>query len=93
MRNWLFCKTRNFAKRLVCFAKLQNSFRIEFRETKSETSFAGNPIGSFYFVAIFHNFLKVYFYSDTEIIVAGDDAGNKRLEKIDIESGKTSEGD
>jgi hypothetical protein len=27
----------------VSFAKQRNSFRIEFRETKSETSFAGNP--------------------------------------------------
>jgi hypothetical protein len=43
MRNWLFRETRNFAKRPVSFAKQQNSFRIEFRETRSETSFAGNP--------------------------------------------------
>jgi hypothetical protein len=43
MRNWLFGETRNFAKQPVSFAKQQNSFRIEFRETKSETSFAGNP--------------------------------------------------
>jgi hypothetical protein len=39
MQNWLFCETRNFVKRLVSFAKQQNSFHIEFRET----SFAGNP--------------------------------------------------
>jgi hypothetical protein len=44
MQNWLFRETRNFAKQPVSFPKQQNSFRIEFRETKSETSFAGNPI-------------------------------------------------
>jgi hypothetical protein len=38
MRNWLFHKTQNFAKQLVSFAKQRNSFRIEFLETKSETS-------------------------------------------------------
>jgi hypothetical protein len=43
MRTWLFRETKNFAKRPVSFAKQRNSFRIEFRETKSETSFAGNP--------------------------------------------------
>jgi hypothetical protein len=43
MRNWLFRETQNFAKQPVSFAKQRNSFRIEFRETKSETSFAGNP--------------------------------------------------
>jgi hypothetical protein len=43
MRNWLFRETRNFVKRRVSFAKQRNSFRIVFRETKSETSFAGNP--------------------------------------------------
>jgi hypothetical protein len=48
MQNWLFCKTRNFAKRLVSFAKQQNSFRIEFCETKSETSFAGNPTPEYF---------------------------------------------
>jgi hypothetical protein len=48
MRNWLFRETRNFAKRPVCFAKQRNSFRIDFRETKSETSFAGNPKSSLY---------------------------------------------
>jgi hypothetical protein len=44
MRNWLFRETRNFAKHPVSFAKQRNSFRIEFRETTSETSFAGNPM-------------------------------------------------
>jgi adenine specific DNA methylase Mod len=43
MRNWLFCETRNFAKQPVSSAKQRNSFRIEFRETKSKKSFAGNP--------------------------------------------------
>jgi hypothetical protein len=43
MRNLLFRETQNFAKRPVSFTKQQNSFRIEFRETKSETSFDGNP--------------------------------------------------
>jgi hypothetical protein len=43
MQNWLFRETRNFVKQPVSFAKQRNSFRIEFRETKSETSFAGNP--------------------------------------------------
>jgi hypothetical protein len=43
MQNWLFRETRNFAKQPVSFAKQRNSFRIEFHETKSETSFAGNP--------------------------------------------------
>jgi hypothetical protein len=43
MRNWLFRETRNFVKQPVSFAKQRNSFCIEFRETKSETSFAGNP--------------------------------------------------
>jgi hypothetical protein len=46
MRNWLFPETRNFAKQPVSLAKQRNSFRIEFRETKSETSFAGNPSGT-----------------------------------------------
>jgi hypothetical protein len=43
MRNWLFREARNFAKRPVSFAKLRNLFRIEFRKTRSKTSFAGNP--------------------------------------------------
>jgi hypothetical protein len=38
---------------------------------------------------------KLIFHSDTEIIVAGGDSksGNKRLEKIDISSGKIFEDD
>jgi hypothetical protein len=40
----LFRETRNFAKQPVSFAKQRNSFRIEFRETRSETSLAGNPM-------------------------------------------------
>jgi hypothetical protein len=44
MQNWLFCEARNFAKQPVSFAKQRNLFRIKFREIKSETSFAGNPI-------------------------------------------------
>jgi hypothetical protein len=47
MRNWLFRETRNFAKQPVSFAKQRNSFRIEFRKTKSETSFAGNPMSDY----------------------------------------------
>jgi hypothetical protein len=43
MQNWLFCETQNFVKRPVSFGKQQNLFRIEFCETKSETSYAGNP--------------------------------------------------
>jgi hypothetical protein len=43
MQNWLFCETQNFAKWPVSLAKQQNLFCIEFRETKSEMSFAGNP--------------------------------------------------
>jgi hypothetical protein len=47
MQNWLFRETQNFAKQPVSFAKQRNSFRIKFRETKSETSFAGNPSHEF----------------------------------------------
>jgi hypothetical protein len=44
MQNWLGCETQNFANWPVSLAKQRNSFCIEFRKTKSETSFAGNPI-------------------------------------------------
>jgi hypothetical protein len=36
-------QTQNFVKRRVNFAKQGKSFCIKFRETKSKTSFAGNP--------------------------------------------------
>jgi hypothetical protein len=47
MQNWLFRETRNFVKQPVSFAKQRNSFCNEFPETKSETSFAGNPRWSY----------------------------------------------
>jgi hypothetical protein len=61
MRNWMFCETQSFTKRPDCFAIQPNSFCIEFRETRSQTSFVGNPSSHrshYWIIKKFIGFLK-----------------------------------